>query len=37
MSASISSKRYAQAAFQIAKDSKELDKWKSNLSKIASL
>ncbi len=37
MSASISSKRYAQAAFQIAKGRKELDKWKSNLSRIALL
>ena len=37
MSVSISSKRYAQAVFQIAKDRNELDKWKSNLSQIALL
>lgn len=37
MSATISSKRYAQAAFQIALDRNELDKWQSDLSKIAEL
>ena len=37
MSASVSSKRYAQAIFQIAKDRNELDEWQVNLGKIADL
>ena len=37
MSASVSSKRYAQAIFQIAKDKNELDEWQTNLGKIADL
>jgi len=37
MSASISSKRYAQAVFQIARDRNELDKWQSDLKEIAEI
>jgi F-type H+-transporting ATPase subunit delta len=37
MSTSISSKRYAQAVFQIARDRNELDKWKSDLKRIAEI
>jgi len=37
MSASVSSKRYAQAIFQIARDRNELDEWQTNLGKIADL
>ena len=37
MSASVSSKRYALAIFQIAKDRNELDEWQINLGKIADL
>jgi F-type H+-transporting ATPase subunit delta len=37
MSATISSKRYAQAIFQIASEKKDFDKWQANLRKIAGL
>ena len=37
MSASVSSKRYALAIFQIARDRNELDEWQINLRKIANL
>jgi F-type H+-transporting ATPase subunit delta len=37
MSASVSSKRYAQAIFQIARDRNELEEWQTNLGRIADL
>lgn len=37
MSATISSKRYAQAIFQIAAEKKDFDKWQTDLKKIAGL
>ena len=37
MSVSVSSKRYAQAIFQIAKEDGEFDKWQSDLMKLAEL
>jgi F-type H+-transporting ATPase subunit delta len=37
MSTTISSKRYAQAVFSMAKEQNEIDKWQVNLKKIASV
>jgi F-type H+-transporting ATPase subunit delta len=37
MSTTISSKRYAQAVFNIAQESNEIDKWQAHLKKIAEL
>jgi len=37
MPVTVSSKRYAQAVFEIAKESKELDKWQPDLNRIAGL
>jgi F-type H+-transporting ATPase subunit delta len=37
MSAALSSKRYAQAIFQIAKTNKDFDTWQRNLSRISEL
>ena len=37
MSATLSSKRYAQAAFEIAKDNNKLEEWLPDLNKIAEL
>ena len=37
MSTTISSKRYAQAVFSIAKEQNEIDKWQTHLKKIASV
>jgi len=37
MPATISSKRYAQAVFEIAKENKELEKWQPDLKRIAGL
>lgn len=37
MSVAVSNKRYAQAVFQIAKDTSKLEEWQSDLRKIAAL